>query len=289
MKISPLAKALGAEISGVDVRSLTSDAFEAIYQAWLEYGVLRIRQQQLDDDSLMAFSERFGPLERIPLGKLSGPELDAKLEALGLANAYVTAISNIVENGRALGGLGNSEAEWHSDMTYVETPPTASILYAVEIPDEGGDTHFASQTHALASLPPGLRARIEGLSIKHDAAHTSVGSLRPGHEEVASSVDSPGAVHPIVRTHPETGSQALYLGRRDWAYVVGLSLEESEALLDEIWAHAALPEHCFTQRWALGDLILWDNRSVLHRRDAFPEQARRMMRRCQVLARDPAA
>jgi taurine dioxygenase len=170
-------------------------------------------------------------------------------------------------------------------MSYIEAPPTASVLYAVEVPSQGGDTHFASQYAAYEALPQALRELVGGLTLKHDAAHDSVGGLRPGFETAASPEHSPGAVHPIVRTHRETGRPALFLGRRPWAYIPGLALAESEALLDEIWSYVALPEHCFTQRWQVGDVVIWDNRCTLHRRAAFPADERRMMRRCQVLAR----
>jgi len=170
-------------------------------------------------------------------------------------------------------------------MTYLPQPPTASVLYSVELPSRGGDTHFCSQYAAYDALPQSLLRHIEGLSIKHDAAHTSVGELRPGFAEPASPIEAPGAVHPIVCVHPETGRKALFLGRRDWAYVVGLRLEESEALLDELWTYAVRPGAVFRQEWRLGDLIVWDNRCTLHRRDDFDPSERRRLHRCQVLAR----
>ena len=202
-----------------------------------------------------------------------------------IKNRYVTQLSNIVENGKPIGGLGNSEANWHSDMTYVDTPPPASILLGIEIPKVGGNTYFADQQAAYEALPEALRTRAETLSIKHDAAHTSVGSLRPGFEAFDDPRQAPGAVHPIIRTHEETGKKVLYLGRREWAFVPGLSLDDSEALLDELWSYAATDSNTWGQQWQPGDLIIWDNRRVLHRRDDFPADSRRLMKRCQVLAR----
>jgi len=202
-----------------------------------------------------------------------------------IKNRYVTQLSNILVNGKPIGGLGNSEASWHSDMTYVEVPPPASVLLGVEIPENGGDTYFASQYAAYEALPPELKERAERLTIKHDAAHTSVGSLRPGFEPFDDPRDAPGAIHPIVQIHEETHRKVLYLGRREWAYIPGLELEESELVLDELWSYAALPANVWRQRWQPGDVIIWDNRSVLHRRDDFPAESRRLMKRCQVLAR----
>jgi len=282
IKVAPVKDTFVAEISGVDVRSITDAEFESIYSAWLKYGVLRLRNQSINEDDLQSFSARFGPLEEIPMGRLS-EEQKAKIN-----NRYVTQLSNIIVDGKPIGGLGNAEASWHSDMTYVETPPPASVLLGVEIPDQGGDTYFADQQAAYNALPEKLKLKIEYLTIKHDAAHTSVGSLRPGFEHFDDPRDAPGSIHPIVQTHEETGEKVLYLGRREWAYIPGLELEESETLLDEVWQYAALPEYVWQQKWQPNDLIIWDNRRVLHRRDDFDAQSRRLMKRCQVLARNAA-
>lgn len=280
MRIEPIGTEFGADISDVDLANISDDAFEAVYRAWLDYGVLRFKGQHLDKDSLQAFSQRFGPLEKIPFGKLS-PDQRAMID-----NWYVTAISNIKVNGRPIGGLGNSEAEWHSDMTYIKTPPPASVLLGVEIPPHGGDTFFVDQRAAYEQLPDALKTRIEGLSIKHDAAHTSVGELRAGYEPFDDPRDAPGAIHPIVRTHDETGDKCLYLGRRDWANIPGLSLEESEALLDELWDYAIPADFIVEQNWTPGDVIIWDNRRCLHRRTEIDPETRRLLLRCQVLARE---
>ncbi|MEM7016794.1 MAG: TauD/TfdA family dioxygenase [Pseudomonadota bacterium] len=284
MEIIPLSDNLGAEIQGIDLRTITDEEFEVIYQAWLDRLILRFRGQSLTDDQLQAFSRRFGPLEKIPIGNIEiTPEL---LKKMGLETPYVTMISNIKKDGRPIGGLGNSEASWHSDMTYVENPPPASILYSVEVPATGGDTHFANQYAAYDAMPGSLKQRVINLGIKHDATHNSVGEMRRGYELVDDPREIPGAVHPIVKTHEETKRKALFMGRRDWAYVPDLPLDESEALLDEIWEYAALPENCWTQQWQVGDVIIWDNRCVLHRRAGFDDNERRLMKRCQVLARD---
>ena len=279
LEVKPMTKTFVADITGMDVRHLSDEAFEQLYAAWLGYGVLRLRNQRIDEDQLQAFSARFGPLEEIPFGRMSEAD-KAKVK-----NRYVTQLSNILVDGKPIGGLGNAEAAWHSDMTYVETPPPASVLLGVEIPPAGGDTYFADQYAAYEALPEDLRARVADLTIKHDAAHTSIGKLRPGFDSFDDPRDAPGAIHPILQIHEETGRKALYLGRREWAYVPGLSLEESESLLDELWSYAALPAIVWQQKWQPYDLIIWDNRRVLHRRDDFDPQSRRLMKRCQVLAR----
>jgi taurine dioxygenase len=279
VKISALTANFVAEIEDINLSAINGSEFEQLYTAWLKYGVLRIRNQQLDDAQLQTFSKRFGPLEEAPFGRMSEAD-KAKIK-----NRYITTLSNITVDGKPIGGLGNSEATWHSDMTYIENPPPASLLLGIEIPDEGGDTHFANQYAALDALPGKLRNRISQLTLKHNAAHTSIGKLRPGYEPIDDPRQAPGAIHPLIKTHSESGKPALFLGRREWAYIPGLSVPESEALLDEIWSYAALAENTWTQKWQPMDLIIWDNRCVMHRRDGFDDNSRRYMRRCQVLNR----
>ena len=276
MQITPLPNDFVAEVTGLEASRVDGSTFDALYSAWLRYPILRLRGQHLDEAQLQAFSNRFGPLEYAPMGRISDAERDQ------LPNPFVATISNIVEKGRPIGGLGNAEAAWHTDMSYIESPPTASILYAVEAPEEGGDTHFCNMIAALAALPTALCARVRSARLKHDAAHDSVGALRRGHGHARSPLEAPGAVHPMVRPHPDNGTEALFLGRRQDAYVEGLPLAESETLLDEVWRYVALPDAIWTQRWHVGDLLVWDNRSVMHRRAAFAPNARRLMRRTQV-------
>ena len=277
MQVVPFEHAsFGADVVDVDLASLDDGDFPRIYDAWLDRAVLRFRDQQLDREALQTFSRRFGPLEYAPFGRITQEEL-AKI-----AHPYVAVISNIVQDGRPIGGLGAAEAQWHTDMSYIERPPTASILHAIEVPPAEGDTHYCSMVGALNALPPDLARRARRRRVKHDAAHDSIGKLRRGHRDVDDPRDAPGAWHPMVLRHPETGREALYLGRRQDAYVEGLTLDESEALLDEIWSCVALREDTWTQQWRVGDVVIWDNRSVMHRRAAFDPGYRRLMLRTQV-------
>ncbi len=278
MRVEQVGQSFVAEVMDVDLGRISDSEFRVLYKAWLEFGVLRIRGQSLNDGELQRFSNRFGPLEEIPYGKISDEEKQK------IKNRYVTVISNIEVDGKPIGGLGNKEATWHSDMTYIEDPPPASILMSLEVPELGGDTHFSDQKAAYLSLPNELVSRIENLSIKHNAAHTSVGDLRRGFDPIKDPREAPGAIHPIVRTHDETQEKMLYLGRRELAYVVGFALEESEQLLNEVWRYAAVSENVWTQQWEIGDVIIWDNRRVLHRRDGFDQSQRRLMKRCQVMS-----
>ncbi|HMG58643.1 MAG TPA: TauD/TfdA family dioxygenase, partial [Burkholderiales bacterium] len=197
----------------------------------------------------------------------------------GYPDIYV--ISNVRdEAGEPIGALGDGEAAWHTDMSYLARPPDASMLYSLEIPAAGGDTWFCGMKAALAAMPRELVARIKDLDIKHDGTYDSGGNLRKGLTATRDPRTSTGTPHPIVIRHPESGERGLYLGRRLNAYVVGLAIEESERLLDRIWSFVETA--VYRHRWALGDLVLWDNRTTMHRRDAFDPKARRVMHRTQI-------
>jgi taurine dioxygenase len=288
LEIQPTGRAAGADIAGVDLRQpLASNEFGAIHAAWMKHLVLRFRDQHLTDDQLMAFSREFGALDRNPPRARTDPRAEDASATRNASADHVLVISNVVENGKPIGGLGSYESKWHTDMSYHPLPPMASALYALEVPEQGGDTGFCSMYAALDSLPRTLRDRIHGLSCVHDGSLNSVGQLRVGFEDVTDPRKTPGAVHPLVRTHPVTGRPCLFLGRRRNAYIQGLELAESEILLDTLWEHATRPEHCWAQQWRVGDLVLWDNRCVLHRRDEFDGTARRVMHRTQIAGDRP--
>jgi taurine dioxygenase len=277
--VRPTGAALGAEIEGVDVAWLDADRFAAIHRAWLDHQVVLIRDQRLTDDDLVAFSRRFGDLDEAPVQETGQRFVE------GHPEIYV--VSNVVQDGVTIGSLGAGEAVWHTDMSYLPVPPKASALYALEVPPGGGDTSFCSMYEAWASLPSALRDRVEGLRVKHDGTYNSGGFLRQGVTPTDDPRTSPGTFHPLVYVHPETSRRALYLGRRRHAYLEGLSLEESNALLDDIWQHATREVHTWTHRWRVGDLVLWDNRCTMHRRDAFDPSTRRIMHRTQIKSDRP--
>ena len=200
--------------------------------------------------------------------------------AEGRPEIYV--VSNVIENGVAIGSLGYGEAVWHTDMSYLPEPPMASMLYALEIPPAGGDTSFVDMYAAYDALPDALKQRVAGLRVKHDGTYNSGGYVRKGVTPTDDPREAPGRMHPLVCTHPESGRRMLYLGRRKMAWLEGFDLAESDALLDEIWAHATQKPFVLTHRWRVGDLVLWDNRCTMHRRDPFDAKARRVMHRTQV-------
>lgn len=274
MDVVPSGRALGAEIRGADLTRVTEEEFAAIHRAWLDHLVLFFRGQHLTDDDLIRFSRRFGELDWAPVQETGRRFVE------GHPEIYV--VSNVIENGAPIGSLGSGEAVWHTDMSYLDIPPKASVLYALETPLAGGDTYFCNMYAADGGLPDALRRRVAGLVLKHDGTYNSGGYVRQGLEATDDPLTSPGVRHPLVITHPETGRQALYLGRRRNAYLPGLPLDESEALLDELWRYATQDGLTWRHQWQSGDLVLWDNRATMHRRDGFDPNSRRILHRTQI-------
>ncbi len=266
--------ALGAEIDGVDLRAIDDARFAAIHRAWLDFQVILFRHQRLDDGDLVAFSRRFGELDQAPVQETGRRFVE------GIPEIYV--VSNVVEDGKPIGSLASGEAVWHTDMSYLPDPPKASVLYALEVPATGGDTSFCSMYAAWDELPAPLQRRVEGLRVKHDGTYNSGGYVRQGVTPTGDPRTSPGTLHPLVCIHPETRRRALYLGRRRNAYIDGLSIDDSNALLDELWTCATRDALTWRHQWQVGDLVLWDNRCTMHRRDAFDPAARRVMHRTQI-------
>jgi len=278
----PLSPHIGADIVGVDLsQPLGVAEFKAIFDAWMAHSVLRLKGQELNKEQLLAFSSRLGELDKAPINIKGEPWI------AGYPNLAV--MSNIIEQGQPVGSLGYGEAVWHTDMSYNEATPSAALLCGLEVTKTGGETGFLSMYHAYDTLPEDLKAAIAGKRIKHDASRNSAGEQRKGYKPVTDPREAPGAMHSIVIRHPVTQRHALYLGRRPLSYVVALPLEESEALLDRLWAHATREEFAWFQKWSVGDLMMWDNRCVMHKRTAFDPSERRFMLRTQVKGAQPSA
>ena len=275
MAIENLEAALGAIVRGIDLsRPLAADEVRTLEHVWRERLVVVLRGQRLSDPQLIAFSRQFGELDP--------PGPNPYGEPFIREHPQLNVISNVVENGKPIGNLGDGEAVWHADMTYVEVPPKAAVLYALEVPPSGGNTYFANMFAAFDALPTGLKAAAQGRIAVHDGSTNSAGMLRKGYKKVTDVREVEGARHPLVRTDPRTGRKALFLGRRPNSYVIGLAVPESEALLDALWAHATKPQFAMCHAWQVGDVLMWNNLCVLHRRDPFDASSRRVMHRSQI-------
>lgn len=280
IQIEAMSDVLGARISGIDLRNpLPPQLLATVRQAWADHLVLIFRGQDLSDSDLVRFSEHFGECDRAPVGD-SLPSSDIPPE--------ITVVSNVKENGEPIGFLGTGELTWHTDMSYNPEPAIASGLYAIDVTKgAGGETGYLNMYAAFEALPAALYERVKDRSAIHDSSYTSAGTLRTGMSEVRDVSKAPGAHHRLLRTHPVTGKTALFLGRRPNAYILGLPVEESEALLDELWAHTTQDRFTYTHRWEKGDLVFWDNRCVMHRREAFDDSERRIMHRTQLKGEAP--
>ena len=284
MRIKDLDAALGAEVVDVELAEpLPPATFAAIEAAWRERLVVVFRGQKLSDPQLIAFSRNFGELDP--------PGPNPYGEAFNKQHPEINIISNVIEQGRPIGSLGDGEAVWHADMTYVEVPPKAAVLHALEVPppEAGGNTYFANMFAAYEAMPVELEQAAAGKTAVHDASRNSAGELRKGYQPVTDVRETVGAHHPLIRTEPKSGRKALFLGRRPNAYVLGLELAESEALLDALWRHATQPRFAMCHRWRLGDVLMWNNLAVLHRRDPFDPTTRRVMHRSQVRGNERVA
>ena len=282
MRIIPIGEMIAADIQDANLSQPLDDvSIAAITKAWNENLVLRFRNQHLSDADLIRFSSYFGELDPPgpnPYGVTFLPEFPE-----------INVISNVKDDtGVPIGNLGDGEAVWHADMTYIDNPPEAGILYALEVPVGQGDTYFANMVAAYNDLPSDLRVAIEGKILIHDAAHNSAGMLRKGYEEITDIKLTPGARHPLAY-EDQHGRVSLFLGRRPHAYIVGMEESDSDSLLDALWAHATRPKYSWHNEWQKGDLVMWQNRMVMHRRDAFDPSTRRVMHRTQLKGKSPIA
>jgi taurine dioxygenase len=271
IEVRPIAGALGAEIESVDAaRSLSDETIAEIRRAFLDHLVIFLRNQKLTPQAQLAFARRFGePMEY--------PQLKGLPEC-----PLVTPVVKLEDERVNFGGI------WHSDTTYLERPPMASMLYAIEIPPYGGDTLFASQYLAYETLSDAYRKMLEGLtgissSLKADASRTREDRLRAAGVEHKALI----AEHPVVRTHPETGRKALYVNVGHTTHFVGLTEDESRPLLDFLFQHQVRPEFTCRFRWEPGSLAFWDNRCTQHNPVNDYQGFRRVMHRVTLAGDKP--
>ena len=284
MQIIPSGGPLGAEVAGIDMRHpLDAGEVAELKQAWNDHLVLVLRGQfdvSLDDH--MTFSRHFGELALSPPSPVTG-----KRGEYENVPPEIAVVSNIEKDGKPIGALGTADVKWHTDSSFFDIPPAGGLLRAIEVPEDGsGATSFLNLYRAYETLADDLKSRIAGKLCNHSANYDSSGRPYP-YAETGDPTKSPGARHPLVRTHPETGRKCLFLGRRLDAWIVGLPVDESEEVLDAVWDHATSDEFSWTHKWLNGDMVMWDNRCVMHRRNAFDPSLRRHMQRTQIVGTQP--
>jgi taurine dioxygenase len=284
--VVPMSAALGAEIRGIDLTGIDDATFKALYATWLEHLLLVFRGQTLRAEDLVTLVKRFGtPVTSSNLHKRDLAERTAN--KLFNLPPEVTVVTNLKEDGKPVGILGDGEVVWHADFSFKERPTAARMLLAIEIPPAGGHTYFLNAYAAYDTLSAAMKRRISGQTIKQADIVDTAMKLRPGASLDADIRTVPGPSHPIVSTHPETGRNMLFLGRRHGAYVNGMSLQDSDALLNELWAHATQARFVYEHVWQQGDVVVWDNRATLHKRDAFESVSRRVLYAAQVEGHRP--
>jgi taurine dioxygenase len=271
LDVVPLSLHIGAEIRGLDLRDTADvDTIRRLHRAWLDHSVLLFRGQKLEQEDLLRVTEYFGRVGA--LGR--PPKFFPKGYSRLLPN--IMMISNIRENGETIGGLPDGEMNFHHDMIHHEMPHNGTLLYSLEIPTFGGDTLFASGYAAYDTLDPVIKSKLEGRRALH---FYNYGSTIRGKGGIGATAQ---AVHPVFRTHEETGRKAIYVNRLMTQEIEGLPQEESDALLEALFDHSEKTEFVYRHVWKVGDLLLWDNRCSTHARDDFPADQRRLMLRTTV-------
>jgi alpha-ketoglutarate-dependent 2,4-dichlorophenoxyacetate dioxygenase len=287
LTITPIHRHLGARVDGVQVSApLDEPTFRRIAHAFEEHSVLVFPDQHLTDEQQMAFSRRFGPLETTL--KATGREDRLHPNLVDLSNIDPDRNGTLMDwsDRRMLYQSGNQL--WHTDSSFKPVPAMASLLSGREVPPEGGETEFVSMRHAYATLPEAVRQRLDGRVVVHSILY-SRSTIAPGLIDPEDERGLPPVRQSLVRANPTNGRKSLYIGSHAW-YIEGLPYDESRRLLDELLAHTTRPDGVLQHRWRPWDLVMWDNRCVLHRgRTWDASRYRRVMRRTTVAGEGPTA
>lgn len=273
--ITPLSPVIGAEIDGVDItKPLNDDAFNAVNQALLDNLVLVFRDQPLDDDALMTLGKRFSSL-------VIHPFLQSNTD-----NPEVVAIY------REPGDTAIVGEDWHADTTHIATPPMGAVLHAIETPPKGGDTMFANQYIAYETLSDGMKQLLDGLNAVHDDTHVAGPKSKKNKTRTNKVRDDPdwrptSSVHPVVRTHPETGRKCLFVNRSYSHRFENMTRAESLPLLSFLLEQGNRPEFTCRVHWEPGTTVIWDNRCMKHIAVNDVTGHRRVMRRVQMTGDKP--
>ncbi len=281
-EIRPLSEDFGTEVIGLDLgRTLSDDDFETVRQAWFEAGIMVFRDQNLTPEQQVSFSRRFGP-----------PIVHVMDQFLLPDHPEILRLSNKKREDGTADGFEEAGRYWHSDISYVEKPALGSLLYAVEIPPEGGDTMFADMRRALETLPNETRQRITGRRGRHSYTRNfeNNDSLKSGRPATSSDQNSQLAdvTHPMVRTVEDTSHQTLFVNPGFTFAIEDMDAFEGDALLSELFAHSTRPEFIYVHKWKPRDLLCWDNRSVMHHATPYDTAYTRHMHRTTIEGSRPA-
>jgi taurine dioxygenase len=263
--VTPLASALGASVNGLDIANIQPQDAQALYDAFLKHHVLVVHGPIVSEEQLIEFGKCFGTLE------------NARKKSVLASHPEIMVISNIRENGETVGSLPDGELTFHFDRIHQKIPNKAGVLHALEIPTAGGDTCFANMSLAYDTLPEVTKKRIEGLTALNTYEY---GQTHTENKKLTEA--APTAVHPIVRTIPETGRKALFICRLMTDRIMELPEAESRALLDELCDHVENPKFVYAHHWKVGDILIWDNRCTIHAREDFDGSQRRLLKRVTV-------
>jgi len=271
-EISPLSHAIGAKITGLDLQApLSSDDIDRLLDTWHAHGVLCLPNQSLSEAQQIQFGQYFGELVST-LGEY-------KISTTHPSIMYVT---NEKENGEYIGALPDGEMFFHSDMCYVEKPSMATILYAINIPRVGGNTLFANMYKAYEALDQKTKSKIDTLKAVNSYEPGDKATMSVGRLKAPTGPNARRFSHPMVCTHPVTKQKALYINRLMTESVVGLEKNESDALLEQLFDHQEKTDFIYEHHWSPGDLVMWDNRCVLHARQNFDSKELRKLRRITI-------
>ena len=270
LDFSPLSPVVGAMVHGLDLRREIDDATaERLRGAFARHALLCVRGQQVTASEHARFVAVFGPVD-------TGYRVRSGARSDDVRKRGVMLVSNIRKDGKPIGSLPDGEMQFHSDGAHRDVPYMATSLSAVRIPSRGGDTLFANLAAAHEALDEATRERIAGLRVRNMYGYDDTFRDETTDE---NDPNSSSATHDLVRTHPETGRKALYLNRLMTRRVIGLDRGESDALLARLFDHAERPEFVYAHKWAVGDVLIWDNRCLNHARTDFPRDEDRLLRR----------
>lgn len=267
MEVQQVGPGFVAEVSGVQLADIHSEAdIAAFRQIWMENKVVVLHDQHLSDEELLAFTRRMGPLFTHVRSMFHSPDYPE-----------IMYVSNLKEDGRALGSLGDGDLGWHTDQCYTARPSWATLLYGVEIPHDGGNTYFANLVAAYDAMPDDLRAAAEGQRVVYSVLADTVSKKSKITDEQRAR--TPDVLQPLIRTHPYLGHKALYASPNHYVRIDGMDQADGDALFQRLVDWFARDAFIYAHDWRVGDVVLWDNASVAHRRDAFPPTQRRFLKR----------